>query len=56
MLAVARAAKAAGLRTPQRALMVAGQRQAVHAVRRKQPVLQRGLQSIAQTDRVSPPR
>ncbi|THH01603.1 hypothetical protein EW026_g1102 [Hermanssonia centrifuga] len=51
MLAVARAAKAAGLRTPQRALMVAGQRQAVHAVRRKQPVLQRGLQSIAQTDR-----
>ncbi|PSS37010.1 hypothetical protein PHLCEN_2v1152 [Hermanssonia centrifuga] len=51
MLAVARAAKAAGLRTPQRALMVAGQRQAVHAVRRKQPMLQRGLQSIAQTDR-----
>ncbi|KAI0696637.1 hypothetical protein BC835DRAFT_1519514 [Cytidiella melzeri] len=42
----------AAVRTPQRAVMVAGQRQvAVRAIRRIQPTLHRGLQSIAQTDR-----
>ena len=48
MLSAVRVAKA-GARVPQRALLVAGARQAV--VRRK-PLLQRGIQSIAQTDRV----
>ena len=52
MLAAARVVKGAA-RVPQRALVVAGQRQAaVRTVRRMQPVLQRGIQSIAQTDRV----
>ncbi|KAI0084660.1 hypothetical protein BDY19DRAFT_970446 [Irpex rosettiformis] len=51
MLAAARVAKGAA-RVPQRALIVAGQRHAaVRAVKRIQPVLQRGLQSVAQTDR-----
>lgn len=52
MLAAARVAKGA-VRLHQRALVVAGQRQtAVNAVKRKQPMLHRGLQSLAQTDRV----
>lgn len=53
MLAAVRVAKGV-VRIPQRALVVAGQRQAaVSAVRRKQPTLSRELQSLAQTDRVS---
>ncbi|KAI0338317.1 bifunctional acetylglutamate kinase/N-acetyl-gamma-glutamyl-phosphate reductase [Trametopsis cervina] len=50
MLAAARVAKGAA-RGPQRAVMVAGQRQAVRAVKRFQPALSRSIQSIAQTDR-----
>ncbi|EKM53136.1 uncharacterized protein PHACADRAFT_259321 [Phanerochaete carnosa HHB-10118-sp] len=45
------AIRVAGARVPQRALVVAGARHAaVQAVRRK-PLLQRGIQSAAQTDR-----
>ncbi|KAJ3555213.1 hypothetical protein NM688_g2699 [Phlebia brevispora] len=40
------------VRTPQRALIVAGQRQAVHAVKRRGPLLNRAFNtSFAQTDR-----
>lgn len=52
MLSAVRIAQA-GSRVPKRALIVAGQRHAaVQAVKAKKPILSRGIQSIAQTDRV----